>query len=304
MSNTAGHIAELISAKGPLTGLQLKQEIDIDSYVLWKTCQLSGHLQTERVGTEYLRLDRRIDGFARLSPSILRQFFTYTVVGLKREPDALARRVAEVTSRVKAISRAKQDLAYAMVSRIAEELTDEVRENHAVCFIIAGDIVYDMAHDVPRPERSTGKLVKGSDIDLVVVVDDEMPDHTVKQIDQMIYREKYRLLVSPAVNEEVDYIVKRVGRVREQAAFDTFRHMVACKILREGTFLFGSEPLFRAIHAILEEHGVLKKLDELEHSARVFRKNAEEALLHRTPAEMAADGMYLFYPAEESEEFE
>jgi hypothetical protein len=191
-----------------------------------------------------------------------------------------------------------------MVSRTAEELTDEVRENHAVCFIIAGDIVYDMAHDVPRPERSTGKLVKGSDIDLVIVVDDEMSDQDIQRIDQVIYREKYRLLVSPAVNEEVDYVVKRIGRVREQAAFDTFKHMVACKILREGKLLFGSEQLFQTIRATLEAHGVLKKLDELEHSARLFRKNAEEALLHRAPADMATDAMHLFYPAEESEEFE
>jgi len=36
---------------------------------------------------------------------------------------------------------------------------------------IAGDIVYNMAHNVPCPERSTGKLVKGSDMHIVVVVD-------------------------------------------------------------------------------------------------------------------------------------
>ena len=33
-----------------------------------------------------------------------------------------------------------------------------------------------MAHDVPRPERSTGELVKGSDIDLVVVLEDGASD--------------------------------------------------------------------------------------------------------------------------------
>ncbi len=304
MTNLAAHIVQLIRAKGPRTGFELNQETGADSYELWKACQISKHLQTARVGTEYLRLDGRIDGFARLSPSILRQFFTYTVIGLKNDPEALVRRVTEVTNRIRAISRAKQELAYATVSRIAEELTDEVRTSHAACFIIAGDIVYGMAHDVPRPERSTGKLVKGSDIDLVVVVDDEMSDNEMNRLDQMIYRAKYRLLVSPAINEEVDYVVKRISRVREQAAFETFKHMVACKILREGKLLFGSEQLFQAIHGILEEHGAIRKLDELEDTARMFRKKAEEALLHRTPAELAADGMHLFYPAEESEEFE
>ena len=35
--------------------------------------------------------------------------------------------------------------------------------------MIAGDVVFEMAHLEPRPESSTGKLVKGSDLDIVVV---------------------------------------------------------------------------------------------------------------------------------------
>jgi len=38
-----------------------------------------------------------------------------------------------------------------------------------------------MAHDAPRPERSTGKLVKGSDMDLVVVVDDLFPKELMNE---------------------------------------------------------------------------------------------------------------------------
>jgi len=39
-----------------------------------------------------------------------------------------------------------------------------------------------MAHDVPRPEMSTGKLVKGPDIDIVVVVDDLFPERLTERL--------------------------------------------------------------------------------------------------------------------------
>ena len=68
--------------------------------------------------------------------------------------------------------------------------------NPPLCFIIAGDIVYNTAHDVPRPERSTGGLVMGSDIDLIVVVDDHLPDTYIHKLDKLIYQQKYRMLIN------------------------------------------------------------------------------------------------------------
>src|SRR5665811_1909286 len=97
---------------------------------------------------------------------------------------------------------------------------------------------YQMAHDVPRPERSTGKMVRGSDLDVVVIVDDRAPEVLVKALDDAIYQQKYRYLINPSVREEIDYIVKRLDRLREQAEFDTFKKMVACKILQEGVLLY------------------------------------------------------------------
>ena len=37
--------------------------------------------------------------------------------------------------------------------------------------MLAGDIVYGMGHDAPRSERSTGQMVRGSDVDLVVITE-------------------------------------------------------------------------------------------------------------------------------------
>jgi hypothetical protein len=256
------------------------------------------------MGTQYLRLDRRVEGYARLSPSILREFLTYSVVGSTRDQAPIKKRAQELALHIEEVSRAKLELTYRLVSGFTNWLEAELASDNEVCFIIAGDIVYNMAHDVPRPERSSGKLVNGSDIDMVVIVDDRFPEDYMKRLDDTIYQEKYRILMTPHIREEIDYVVKRLARVREQVRFDSFRRMVACKILQEGTLLFGSEHLFGQVKAMLREHGVMDKLNDLEERARTFRKAAEEYLLREPLKKIKKEKMYLFYPTEESEEFE
>ena len=297
-------IIKLIEQKGPLTGLEVWGTIGGDGIILWQACKGSKNLVIRTVGTRYLRLDRRVEGFARLSPSIWREFLTYSVVGIPGDPNVLEQRATELVSHIEAVSKAKSELAYHVVSGIANQLESLFYLDHQLCFIIAGDIVYNMAHDFPRPERSTGKLVKGSDMDLVVITDDQIPDDLIKRLDDTIYQEKYKLLITPHVKEELDYIVKKLERVREQVRFDTFKHMVACKILHEGTLLYGSEDLFSCVKIMLFQAGIEGKLNDLEKQAMVFRKETEEYLLSKTPEKIRDEALYLFYPTEETEEFE
>lgn len=297
-------IVNLIRSKGPCTGLEIKKEIDIDSLLLWKACKTSPQLQIRTLGKKYMRLDRHVDGFARLSPSILREFLTYSVTGLAGDPDPLEKRCREVIGQIHDISRFKFGLARQMVSEVMEEFEDGISVNHQICFIIAGDIVYDMAHNAPRPERSTGKLVKGSDIDLVVVVDDTLPDSSITRLDEIIYRKKYRMLVNPVVNEEVDYKIKRLALIRDQVRFDDFKQMVAVKILHEGLLIYGSEDLFHTIKTILKENGLPEKLDELERLANIARNKAEKSILDGSLDREEIRKLHLFYPTEEFEEFE
>jgi hypothetical protein len=297
-------IIKLIEHKGPLTGSEIWETFGGDGIILWQICKGSKNLAIRAVGTRYLRLDRRVEGFARLSPSIWREFLTYSVVGISGDPNPLESRAMELTSHIEAVSRAKLKLAYHVVSGLTGQIESLFLLEHRLCFIIAGDIVYNMAHDVPRPERSTGKLVKGSDIDLIVIADDQTPDDLMKRLDDAIYQEKYRLLISPHVKEEVDYIVKKVVRVKEQIRFETFKHMVACKILNEGTLLHGSEDLFRDVKAMLLQTGVAEKINDLEKRAKIFRRDAEEYLLREAPEKIRDETLFLFHPSEESEEFE
>jgi len=297
-------IINLIEENGPLTGSEIKEAIGGDDRILWRICKLSEDLLVRTIGTRYLRLDRRVENFARLSPSILREFLTYSAVGIPGDTNSLELRAQELISHIEKMSGAKLELAYRVVSGLVSNLESEWNQDLQVCYIIAGDIVYNMAHDVPRPERSTGKLVNGSDIDMVVIVDDRTPEDLLRRLDDAIYKEKYRILIAPRLREEIDYIVKKLGRVRDQVRFDTFRHMVACKILQEGTFLYGSEDMFSTIKAMLREHGVTEKLNHLERRAKVFRREAEAYLLRNDPDEIKEDALCLFYPTEESEEFE
>ena len=297
-------IITVLKEKGPLTGAEILETLGEDALLLWRACKLSKNLAIQTVGRSYLRLDSKIEGFARLSPSILREFLTYSVIGFPWDRDSLGRKANAIASHIKEVSKAKLELAYNIFSAVLGRLENDVLIKERACILIAGDIVYEMAHDVPRPERSTGKLVKGSDMDLVVVVDDLFPKELMERMDELIYQEKQNVLIAPHLREEIDYVVKDLARVREQMEFDTFKRMVACKILQESTLLCGRQDLFKAVKEMLREQGITDKLIAMEDRATIFRKDAEEFLLREIPEKIKNEGLYLFYPTEESEEFE
>lgn len=264
----------------------------------------SERLSIRRVGRRYLRLDQNVDGYARLSPSILREFLTYSIVGLAADPGALEGRTEGLAAHIAAVTEQKLQLARKAVDLVASRVKEGEGPEERFFVLLAGDIVYDMAHDVPRPERSTGQMVRGSDLDVVVVMDDEAPKALADQIDDLIYQQKYRHLINPSVREEIDYIVKPLARLREQAEFDDFKKMVACKILEEGILLHGSAGLFARAKVLLEEYGVTERLQELEMSAVRARELAEGHLFSMRQDWLAGEDLYLFYTSEESEEFE
>ncbi len=297
-------ISQLIQEKGPLTGAELWETLGEDGLLLWRACKRSPNLVIRAISKRYLRLDRRVTQFARLSPSIFREFITYSVVGLSGRPEAAEKRLRELAEHIRSVSRSKWDLAYRTVEGLAADFEDELPLEDRVSFVIAGDIVYDMAHDVPRRERSTGKTVNGSDMDIVVLADDRCGEGMMKRLDAAIYQRKLGLLTAPHIREEIDYVVKRIERVRDQARFNTFRHMLACKILQEGELLWGSKPLFEKAGKILRDSGVTAKLEELESLAARARRRWEAYLLEEDPDRIREEGGVLFYPVEESEEFE
>ena len=294
-------LAELLSERGPLTGAELAAAGGFaDVLALWRACHAPG-LVLRRTGRRYLRLDSAVEGYARLSPSIRREFLTYTLVGLESQAAVLAARAAELEAITATISREKIDLARESVCMALAGLPDESRLLRSAAFMIAGDVTYQMAHRVPRPEKSSGQMVRGSDLDVIVVVADELPEADRRTLDDAIYRQKHYLLTHPDHREEIDYVLKPLEKVRQQLACDRFEHMVACKILCECRLLYGSPFLFDEILKLVEASGVRAKLGRMEAAAEDERQTAEKTLLDAgTP--YPASHLHLFYAREDSDE--
>ena len=104
-------IAKLIEERGPLTGAEMIDALNHDPFLLWRTCKLSKSLHMMTVGTKYLRLDRRVDGYARLSPSILRGFLTYSAIGLSSDKLSLIQKANKILTHIEEVSRAKAKMA-------------------------------------------------------------------------------------------------------------------------------------------------------------------------------------------------
>jgi hypothetical protein len=294
----------LLEERGPQTGAELREASGADGFALWKTCTLSDRIQVQRVGRRYLRLDRKVEGYARLSPSILREFLTYTAVGASGDEAALGRRAEELAERIKEITEAKLRLAKRFMSDIGAQVGSTDDEEDRFAALLAGDIVMGMAHEAPRPERSTGRMVRGSDLDMVVLLDDDAPEELRQRLDDAIYQQKYRYLINPSLREEIDYTIKTLGRVREQVRFADIGDMVPCKILDEAVLLYGSGRLFRVAKSLLDPNDIPARLAAMEQEAVRLRDVAERHLLDRREESLSGDELYLFYTSDESEEFD
>ena len=291
----------ILGNRGPLTGKELTMETGMDTFTAWKSCTNSRHIVTCIVGKRYLRLDIKVDGYARLSPSIMREFLNYTIIGLKGQKAAIAARAVQVEKEIATISKRKIELARDTIRRLVENHQERASIINKACFIIAGDVVFDMAHAEPRPEVSTGELVRGSDLDIIIVTEG-LPDQLHKSLDSVIYKEKYNLLMNPASKEELDYIIKDLAAVDEQFHFTDFKAMVASKILDEGQYLYGSRSIYNQIRQMLISYQIPEKICLLERKAQRSRIEAERSLLSASETTDHDQLMALFYTTEEKEE--
>ncbi|WP_066638469.1 hypothetical protein [Desulfolucanica intricata] len=296
-------IIELLDNQGPLTGKELLEKIRIDEFSAWKICNSSERVVTKTIGTRYLRLDRQVEGYARLSPSIIREFYGYTVIGTEKNIHEIHMKAELLHQEIKEISKKKFELAQNVITKIVESQEASQIIKTGASFIIAGDVAYEMSHLEPRPEASTGELVKGSDLDIVVVTQG-LPDSIINALDLAIYDQKNFLLKNPSYNEEIDYIIKDISKVKEQLKFNNFKSMVASKILYEGKFLYGNFSIFKQIRKMLIDEGIPEKIRTLEEKALINRNNARTYLLNYEGSKLTEEeNMKLFYTKEEKEEF-
>ena len=295
-------IVNILKEHGPQTGAQLLERANMEPLPLWQICRRTQEIRFECIGKRFVRLDRNVQGYARLSPSIRREFLTYTILGLQDQAAQIEAKAQLLRDEIRQISRAKLELARETIEATVQSLAEGKSIQEQVCFLIAGDITYDMAHAVPRPEISTGKMVRGSDLDIVAVAEDRVPKETLKALDDAILKKKYYLLVHPNYQEEIDYLVKNLAKVREQLAFDSFQHMIASKIIHESELLYGSAAIYSKLKRMVEEFCVPAKLAALEQRAEENRKEAEVNLLQSNARQVDEAFLNLFYTREEGDE--
>ncbi len=277
--------------KGPMVGKELYRATGLGIFELWRLSHL--RFKVLRVGRRYLRFDKNVEGYARLSPAIEREFITYSVVGLKEDAEAITARAKALEQEIKDISGRKMKLAGNVVKRAAEGILPK-----GVCFVIGGDVPLGMAHADPRPESDTGELIAGSDLDVVVIVSDDLPQSQITELDERLYKEKFRLLKNAHRKEELDYLVKKFSKVLEQARFDSFENMIACKILHEGKLLHGDRELYESVLRVLDENGIPARLKKLERVSTIQREKAEDYLLKKGTID-SEEYMKLFTTSEE-----
>lgn len=297
---TDDEIISILKETGPLTGAQLMERTRMEVLSLWLACRRTPSILMQRAGNRYLRLDRNVEGYARLSPSIRREFLTYMFVGLDSQREALEAKVETLKEETRQISLEKRDVSRESILTTISSLPEREAILEKTCFIIAGDVVYDMSHKVPRPEKSTGEMVKGSDLDIIVVAEDELSAGVKDGLDRAIHKRKHLLLVND--REEIDYLIKSMSRVREQLRFDEFSSMVACKILDEGQLLYGSQAVFQKVKDLVAEHGIPERLRALEERAAREREVAETQLLEMTEDDDRSEYLSLFYTHAEEDE--
>lgn len=296
------NISDLLTTHGPCTGAELLGLVELEVFPLWQACRTQPGVVMRHVGRRYLRLDRMVEGYARLSPSIRREFLNYTAIGLPQQASEIEARCVALQREYARISQHKRELARGAIRRVVESAPNRERLGEHFCCVIGGDVTYGMAHAVERPEPSTGRPVRGSDLDVVVVSDREATEAEREALDAALYREKWNMLALPQIREEIDYVVKDMAKVMEQLQFDDFRHMVACKIMHEGELLYGSEELFVRIKRLVDEFGIPEKLARMEERAVQERETAEVKLIERSESEQDRAWQHLFFTSEEREE--
>lgn len=282
---TMDEIVKILRERGPLLGRELQAATGMNAFDLWRACKRSREVIIKRIGKRYLRFDRRAKRHARLSPSVQREFATYSLVALRGDEVRLLARAEWLRNKIKSVSARKLSLAKKVAADAVNAFPEKQEIKRSACFVIGGDVALEMAHDEPRPEKSTGEMVAGSDLDIIVIADDNISDNFIKKLDSLLYEAKHLLLRQPQ-KEELDYIIKRLSKVRKQARFDSFENKIACKIINESKFLYGSARIYSAVGEIMRKSRVPEKLIKLRKEATKNRAAAERRLLTKEkPAE-------------------
>ena len=145
-------VVQLIAAKGPMIGKELAMEMpDVPALALWQTCYRSRTFHVSHFASYYLRYDITRNDQVRLSPSIQRDFLSFSLFGLPGQRDQMIERQGTLSNMHREISREKISVAQQVMKQLFVSLGREVRSQ--LCAFIAGDLAYFLAHGTLPPTQ-------------------------------------------------------------------------------------------------------------------------------------------------------
>ena len=295
-------VVETIGQGGPMLGKELVERLPGRNYLeLWQACFTSHEILISHFSRYYLRYDITREDFIRLSPSILRDFLSFTLFSTGDQREQVIDRQVTLSNHHRQVSMQKMRLARSILRQIMRKIPKDL--HHIMCAFIAGDIAYFLAHTEPREVSAIGEMVNGSDID-IIIVHDGLPDDIIELIDQEMMSFKVFYLRHPDYREEVDYICKDKRTMFGQLAYQTIDHKIASKIAYEAIFLAGSVELFAEIKNQVEASGTQDLIERDFLQGLEERKIAMRTLLSADASNLDKNTESLFFFSQERVEFQ
>ncbi|KCZ87366.1 hypothetical protein [Hyphomonas johnsonii] len=295
-------IIALLAEHGPMTGKELAEMLpDKPKLSLWQACYQSRSLHVSHFASYYLRFDITREDQVRLSPSILRDFLSFSLFGLPGQREQLIERQGTLSNMHREISREKIGLAQQVMKSLFLDLPREIRSS--MCAFIAGDLAYFLAHNEPREHMVSGEMVKGSDIDIVIILSDDLPESIQRKIDTDMIALKNYYLRHPQYRHEIDFITKRKSTMERQLQYTDIHDKIASKIAYESMFLGGSLTLYMEVRDAMIATGVDRLIEaDFDHALK-DRKHAMQTLLQVSSEDIDDETRSLFYFSQERVEF-
>lgn len=305
MDGLVDRIITLIRDNGPSSGLKLSEWLDdIPPINLWRACYASRRLRVRNCARYYLRYDITRDNVLRLSPSILRDFLTFSLIYIPEQAVAAVEGGTLMANKFRSISLRKLSRARQALLELDADLQRELYE-HCVVFL-SGDIAYFLAHDTQRKHATLDVPVNGSDIDIVIVTNNQADPVKIEAIGNGLLKTKRLFLMTPSIREELDFIVKPLDTMLDQLAYGDIHQKIASKILYESYFLMGRVDIYESLMRNLEIRGTRAKIEADFETALTQRKNTIRTILSLSPEESIKDSEVasLFFASQERLEFQ
>ena len=302
LNEIEARLTRILEEKGPRIGMELSEEMpDVPVLALWQVCNRSKSLLISHFASYYLRFDITREDQVRLSPSILRDFLSFTLFGLPAQRYQMIERQGTLSNMHREISREKIGVAQDVKKQLFVSLGREVRSQ--LCAFIAGDLSYFLAHNEMREHSASGEMVRGSDIDIIIILSEALPDDIQERIDGEMVALKNFYLRHPKYRHEIDFICKRKSVMERQFQYSDIHDKIASKIAYESMFLGGSLTLYMEVRDAMVRTGVDRLIEDDFTHALKDRKNAMKALLNAPGDTIDDETRSLFYFSQERVEF-